>query len=348
MHRVRASLSVRAKHPVFATPICILIFFCVLFVQFACLSANIRAQGPDEDIVITRKPGSDKTVKRRGKIVEWKGMSMTFHSTNKDRNIDNDEIVDLKTNWGESYLLGTRELSAGRTRIAIEKIGQALDKENRPWAKRIVRAKLIDAYLTIEKPEAAVLQFLEILREDPQTRFLYAAPLPWAGSGSALVQQSEAWLNARDPATQLIGAGWSLAGPNRKKAQQVLLSLSKDIDPRIRCLAIGQLWRARANVSGKQTEVWQGLVDKMPREYRAGPTFVLANVQAQCQKTDEALINFMRIPILYPKQRYLAAAALYRSAKMLHNGGKSAKGQSLINELVSKYPETIWAQQATN
>lgn len=321
-----------------------------LWLAFLFLSSatNLAEAQEFEDIVITRKAGSDKTVKRRGRIVAWKGMSLTIHSTNRDREIDNDEIVELQTKWNGFYLSGLQELRAGRTRIAIEKLNQALSEEKRPWAKRIIRSKLVDAHQLIDQPEAAVKHFLEILREDPQSRFLNLTPLPWAGSGNSLVQQSEKWLASRDPATQLIGASWALAGPNRDKAQKVLLSLSNDIDARIRSIAIGQLWRTRANVSEKQTEVWQGLASKMNREYRAGPTFVLAKAQAQCQKTDEALINFMRIPILYPNQRYLCAAALYRAANLLHNSGKSEQGRSLLNELISKYPESIWAQQATN
>ena len=85
----------------------------------------------------------------------------------------------------------------------------------------------------------------------------------------------------------------------------------------------------------------------MPRQFRAGPLFVLAGAQANCQKTDLALINYMRIPILHPQQRALAAAALYRSAGLLHNKGDAKQSKAVLNELLSKYPETIWAQQAS-
>lgn len=300
------------------------------------------------DLVITRKPGAEKTVKRRGRIVEWSGAVLVIHSTNRDRRINGNEIVEVQTKWTKSYLEGLGELEGGRTRFAIEKLNQALDEEPRPWAKRIIRSKLVDAHQTIEQPQAAVDHFLRIVSEENNTRFLNLAPLPWAGSGNAIVKIPNGWVGSKNPEWLLIGASWALSGKERDIAKKALEELSNDIDPRIRSLAIGQLWRTRTNVSAKQTEVWQGLVDKMPREMRGGPTFVLADAQSKCQKVDEALINFMRIPILYPNQCSIASAALYRAANLLHNSGKTDRAKSLLNELISKYPESIWAQQATN
>ena len=299
------------------------------------------------DTVVTRKPGAEKKVKRKGKIIDWLGATLTIESTGRQREIDNDHIVEVQTAWEEHYQAGLKELHQGRAKLAIEQFGYAMQKEKRPWARRIIRSSLIKAYLAVDQPADAVGQFLEIVAEDPQTRFLDLAPLPWAGSGTALVQQAEKWIKVREPIVQLMGASWLLAGAQRNVATKKLEELSRDIDPRIRSLAIAQLWRTRTNVSPKQTEVWEGLVEKMPRQFRAGPLFVLAGAQANCQKTDLALINYMRIPILHPQQRALAAAALYRSAGLLHNKGDAKQSKALLNELLTKYPETIWAQQAS-
>lgn len=310
-------------------------------------SAGFALAQETVDIVISRKPGAEKTVKRKGKIVDWRGGTLTIESTGREREIDNDHIVEVQTTWEDSYHAGLKELRQGRAKLAIEQFGYALEKEKRPWAIRSIRAHLVEAYLAVDQHGDAVKQFLEIVAVDPQTRFLHLAPLPWAGSGNALVQQAEKWIKVREPIGQLIGASWLLAGSKRNMAIKKLEELSRDIDPRIRSMAIAQLWRTRANVSSKQTEVWEGLVEKMPRQFRAGPLFVLANAQSKCQKTDLALINLMRIPILYPQQRSLGAAALYRCGSLLHNKGQAKQSKAILNELVTKYPETIWAQQAS-
>ena len=85
----------------------------------------------------------------------------------------------------------------------------------------------------------------------------------------------------------------------------------------------------------------------MPRDLRAGPYLVLAEAQARAGLIEQALVNLMRIPILYPEQRTLCAAALYRAASLLHNKGQTEQAQTLLNELITYYPQTIWAQQAT-
>lgn len=329
------------KNPTFKT----LLGFIIFLASFE-LPSQVNGQ-ETRDTVITRKPGAEKTVKRRGRIVDWRGGALTLEFNGRQREIDNAEIVQLQTAWGDSYQAGQSELRQGRTKLAIEQFGYAIEKETRPWARRIIRSHLVEAYLAVEQPEDAVKQFLEIVAEDPQTRFLHLAPLPWAGSGNALVQQAEKWIEARQQVVQLIGASWLLAGPKRSQAIKQLEELSRDIDPGVRSLAIAQLWRTRASVSAKQTEVWGSLVEKMPRQLRAGPLLVLADAQSKCQKTDQALLNLMRIPILYPEHRSLSAVALYRCASLLNNKGQAKESKAILHELTTKYPETLWAQQTS-
>lgn len=299
------------------------------------------------DVVVTRRKDSEQTLKRKGTIVEWKGMSLTINSDGVERDIDNDQIVEIQTNWSADYHSGLAELKTGKTQIAIVHFQEALRSESRPWAQRMIRAELVDAFQSIEKHASAVEQFLKIVEEDPNTRFLHLAPLPWTNSGNTLGSSAEPWIESRDSITRLIGASWLLGGPNRNKGVKILDELSGDIDPRIKNIAIAQRWRTRVNVNSKQVEVWQGIVDRMPRDLRAGPYLVLADAQARAGLTDMAIVNLMRIPILYPQQKTLSAAALYRSGSLLQNRGETRKAQSLLTELITYYPQTIWAQQAT-
>jgi tetratricopeptide (TPR) repeat protein len=299
------------------------------------------------DVVITRRKDSEQTLKRKGLIVQWKGLSLTINSNGIQREIDNDQIVEVQTKWSDAYRSGLAELKTGKTRIPIIQLEEALKNESRAWAQQIIRAKLVDAYQSIEKHGSAVKHFLQIVQEDPNSRFLHLAPLPWTGSGNSLDRSALQWIESPDSVTQLIGASWLLGGTERDKGIKMLEELSRDIDPRIKNPAIAQLWRTRVNVNAKQIEVWQGIVDRMPRELRAGPYFVLAGAQSGAGQSEQAILNLMRIPILYPEQKTLSAAALYRSGSLLHNKGQTEQAQSLLNELMTYYPQTIWAQQAT-
>ena len=147
---------------------------------------------------------------------------------------------------------------------------------------------------------------------------------------------------------QLIGASWLIESNDRDQAIKVLDELTRDIDARIKYLAIAQLWRTRNQINAKQVEVWEGLVKNMNRSLRAAPYLVLSDAQKRSQQIDKAVISAMRVPILYPEQRALSAAALYRAANLLHNKGQAAEAQTILNELVTRYPQTTWARQSKN
>ncbi|MDA7928628.1 tetratricopeptide repeat protein, partial [Mariniblastus sp.] len=99
------------------------------------------------------------------------------------------------------------------------------------------------------------------------------------------------------------------------------------------------------NVTDKQVKPWEKTILGLPREFRAGPYLVLAEAQSRVGQTQPAIANLMRIPILFPEQKSLVAAALYRAGNLLENQGKSDLAQSILNELVTLYPQTIWAKQ---
>ncbi|MFT5301194.1 MAG: tetratricopeptide (TPR) repeat protein [Mariniblastus sp.] len=299
------------------------------------------------DIVITKLKSSEGTFKRKGAIVEWKGLSLTLNSNGREIEIDNPDVVEVQTNWNSDYVDGLKEIKAGNTQVAIVKFEEALLNEKRPWAQRIIRAQLVDAFMLVEKPNSAIQQFLRITAEDPQTRFVHLTPLPWINSRHNLEAPALELIKSPDLLTQLIGASWLTSGKHKAQSLQVLQELANDIDPSIAALATAQLWRVRTGVVAKQADVWQGILNRMPRDVRAGPCLVLANAQSQAGQTDQAIINLMRIPTLHPDRNSISAAALYRMASLLHNKGQSDNARSILQELVTYYPQSIWAQQAS-
>jgi hypothetical protein len=61
----------------------------------------------------------------------------------------------------------------------------------------------------------------------------------------------------------------------------------------------------------------------------------------------EALRDFMRIVILHPDQKNIAAPALYHAATLLHNEDRAPLAAALSEELKSKYPQSPWAKEAS-
>lgn len=324
-------------------PRCVLVWGLLVSLGNVGLAQN---QAPP-DLVVVRRAKSNDTIKRRGTIVQWQGMTLTLHSGGRNREIDNDDIVDFQTAWSKEYVDGVNALRQGKARESLALLQSALSGESRLWAKAIIRSKMVVANQLLEQNASAVEQFLAIVKEDPQSRFLHLAPVAWSGSSSLADSQAEQWINSKEPIVQIIGASWLLAGQKKAEAVKVLDELSRDIDANIKNLAIAQLWRTRTNVNARQIQVWEGIVEKMPRKLRGGPYFVLAQAQAQAGLAESAEINLMRIPILNSEQKALSAEALHRVASLLNNAGKTSESQSVLSELVKKFPQTIWAQQAT-
>ena len=144
-----------------------------------------------EDSVISRRMNSSETVKRRGMITDWKGFAITIATDVGEKKIENDEIVEVQTNWQPSYVAGLESLESGDLATAINQLRAALRSETRNWAQRIIRADLVRAYQASEKPLSAVEQFLAITAEDPQTRFFHLCPLQWLPSNAVMSQPAQ-------------------------------------------------------------------------------------------------------------------------------------------------------------
>ncbi|MEM7784036.1 MAG: hypothetical protein AAF623_11830 [Planctomycetota bacterium] len=296
------------------------------------------------DVVVTRRANSEETIKRNGTIVEWKGSSLTLENNGRRKEIPNESIVEVQTGWNGSHLKGNELLEKGLANEALARYQKAMQEELRPWVKRMISAQLVKVYLMLEQPASAAKQFLLILNEDPDTRFLKLSPLNWAETGTANPELAK-FAQSDTPSIQLLGASWLLS-VDREKAIRVLTELTTDLDPRIRAMATAQLWRTRTQVNEKQISVWQSNLAKMPRQIRAGPLLVLATTQARSGLREAATLNFMKVRILYPDQQSLAAAALFRAAKLFRQQNDLQAADSLVDELKRVYPQSLWAQQA--
>ena len=203
----------------------------------------------------------------------------------------------------------------------------------------------------------AAQSFFRLVSNDPQSRFLHLAPLPWetgkSGGNVPSAAQAQKWLEAGGragsdlAAVSLVGASWLMTS-QPQDARPVLEELATDLDPTISALAVGQLWRQQKTaINAKRLTVWRRRLEIMPKPASAGPLYTVALATSQASLNDLALRDFMRIVILHPEQEIIAAPALYRAASLLHNEGRTEVAASLVEELKSKYPQSPWAREAS-
>ena len=306
------------------------------------------AESTDRVVLIREGTTTGETTIRKGLIVDWKGGSLTLSANGRERDFDNDAILEIQTSWPSTYLAGKRLLKSGDLSGAEQNLQAALQAESRPWARRIIRADLVQIFSLRDQPAAAIQQFLAITSEDPQTRFFGACPLPWLVASADLRTVAEPLLTSRDPVEQLIGASWLLAGPQREAATARLDELSRDIDPNLQHLAIAQLWRLRSTnlkaLNPRVIRAWEKQIQAMPHPLRPGPWLIIADAQTRLGDHDSAIINMMRVPILYSEQLGLSAAALYQTGTLLQNTGRSEEAKTTFAELQQKFPTSVWGQ----
>ena len=307
-----------------------------------------------QDMLTIRKANSEITRQHKGTIDEWLGFSITLSKDGSPKEFDSSLIVNLQTTWPAAYESGNRLAAAGKTNQAIQKYQGALTAEQRPWAQRIIRSKLMTAYQLVGNSAAAIREFRIIIEQDPNSRFISQMPLPW-GTRVPPVAGASDWIASNETPIRLLGAGWSLISQTneQEKAATVLDELAGDLDPRIRDLATGQLWRLRTRLNLKQVQQWQRVVNEMEPSSRSGAMLILANAQQKQGDLDSALLNWMKIVTLHEQQSPLVAASLYQIASALKSRAPDStnqktypKAEQFFAELQQRFPESTWAQQA--
>ena len=306
-----------------------------------------------QDTVVISANNSKGQISREGTIVDWKGSSLTISSNGREREVDNERIIEVQTQWDKNYLAGKSSLAEHRFESAIAEFQLAVKAEKRPWAKRLIQARMLEALLATQNHVEAIRQFLIITREDPQTRFFHLIPLSWTQSSlqtASTVNVAKRLANSKDVIAQLIAASWmindALDPKSRSRAKALLETLANDIEPRIAQLATMQLWRFELmSVDESTIRSWEKRVSGFEATIRGGGRWLIAEAKNRLRKSDEAAIQFLSLPILHPEQHGLLPQCLYQAGTILQSN-RPAESQIIFNELVTKYPKTPWAKQA--
>ena len=301
-----------------------------------------------QDVLVLRTQDG-KTTRRGGVITDWKGDQVSLKARTRTRTIDADRIVEIETNWPVPMQRGRDLMQAGKFTEAIAAFAQARENDKRAWVGHIITAEKLQCHDALDQKEKALVEFLKLYQQDPQTRYFYLVPIPWMLDNRypAAGRFGSKLLNSKNSLLGLISSSLLLNGPEKEQATVRLNQLTTDRDMRIAQLATTQLWRSELLSANENTvQRWQRQVDKLPDKFKAGPLVLLAQAQSRAGDQDQAVINFMKLPILYPAKKSLCALALYRSGEILENKGKTKLAKQLHQELFRDFASSQYAERA--
>lgn len=310
------------------------------------LAGAARALAADDVVTIAASTGSGR-MRLGGQVIDYTGEQLTLRlAGGREQSFRADQVLDVETAMGPRHQEADQAVAQRRFDEAEKLLRTAFDEESRPWVRRMILAKLARCCAALDQWQRAGEAFLMLVQSDPATPYFDAVPLAWLPrqSSAALEQVARRWMEQNEPAAALLGASHLLVGTARAAATERLRHLATAGDRRIALLATAQLWRAETITADEaKTDAWQRTIDAMPEPLQAGPYFVLGSALSRQKRWEEAALALLRVPILYPEQRPLAARALLEAGGALENLGQPKDTARLYAELVRAYPDQAHA-----
>jgi tetratricopeptide (TPR) repeat protein len=305
----------------------------------------------NEDTVVISRGDGPGQARRTGEIVDFTGEFLTLQlAGGRQEKIPAERVLGVETSRVKDHQNADQLVLEGRYPDAVVAYRRAANEESRTWVRRQILASLVRCYTNMNQPDLAGDTFLLILRSDPTSPWFDTIPLAWmpqppAGSWE---QRAADWMdNPTVPAAALMGASWLLSTARRDQALDVLRRLAADPDSRVALLAEAQQWRVRlVTASAEDVARWESVIGRLDRSLRAGPYFLLGHAQARQSEPVRAALAFLRVPILYPEHRDLAAESLLMAGEQLTLAGSRDGAATLFRELIDKHPDHVLAAVA--
>jgi len=302
------------------------------------------------DVVAVRSADGKRETRITGEIVDWLGPELILRrSSGREERIPSDRVLNVDATWNEAHVQAEGLRNVGDLAAALVLFNQAIRSEERAWVRRRLLARIVECNAETGQIEQAGETFAALIQSDPQTPDFAVIPLNWGTVRTTAGLESIAgrWLSAKSASVKLLGASWLLSSAQRNQAVAALNRLASDPDARVAFLAKGQLWRTEVvTVTDASISKWQDVIRRMPEPLRAGPYFVVADALARREQPQQAALHWMRIPILYPQQRQLAAEALWGAANQLERIEQTPEALALYREIVSRHKDAPCAAQA--
>ncbi len=294
-----------------------------------------------QDRITVINPDTGVLSQFTGQVIAWDRERVTYVSGGREREIPARRVIGIDYPKSAGHQEADRFYQAGRFDQAALALENAMASESRPWVAEEMRARSLQCGMAAGDLNRALVEFLAIYRDNPQTRFFHLVPLAWEARERAprgLAGELEKLLNDDDPVRSLLAASWLLMTNDPAPAIARLKQLAIAADARVAQLADAQLWRPRL-IDADEAELrrWHLAIERMPEALQAGPRFLAAMVQQRLQGDTEAVIAFMQIPVLFPEHYQLAGSALGQAHQLLEKLGRTAEAELVARELFQSY-----------
>lgn len=250
------------------------------------------------------------------------------------------------------------------------------EKDRGEWKR--MSTQIVRCQTALGDMEQAAEEFFLLCRVDALTP-LDHIPLPWfvflnpKQGTKPREKTAEDWLDplqnkVKNPAAILLAAGILSVSNNSSKRNQGMQQLrnlagmldadtaSSDKidsdkskkDPAFQVqqdaamLAGAMLWKSRipSLQDASNLTPLRRFLDKIPEQHRAGPLYLYGRAAKQVGDNEEAVLAWMRIPILYGENRPLAAEALRETLEALKKLGRMDQAETLRKEAEALFGES--------
>ena len=309
-----------------------------------------------EDTVVVQLPNSRARQTVRGTIVEYSGSRLRIRSavSNKVFVFTDDQLVDVETALTRSHIQGTAALRSGDALSAESLFQAALASESRAWVQRDLLAMLIRCDLRRGRRASAAERFIQLTKDDPNTRHFGLIPLIWQHRtiDAGWSRSARVWLASRQLEARILGASFLLDDPGTQTlAVAELRELATCGRAQLQHLARVQLWRLKLRDHEPHRAEASGLakrIELMSPAIRGGPWFVLGRAWSQLDEHDRAAAAYLQVPIVYSDDHHLAARACLEAAHALQAAGRDHQAERISAEITRRFGDTPFAGEARN
>jgi len=295
--------------------------------------------------------GSDKETRRAGTIQSYDNNGLVLRTLGgREITIPVDQVVRFE--YPKSKMHQDADQAAALEDFAAARLyyrnALRADKEKRAWVRTQLTAKAMECRQALGDYKRAGDLFVNLARRDADRVFLDKMPLAWTSSASVAERVAKGWLEDSDRASvQLLAASHMKRSPSREQALAILRKLAKGSDTEIALLASCQLWQTQIpTATDDDVKRWARTIEKLPERLRSGPYFVVGRGQAVRKQHQAAALTMMRVPILFPRQKDIAAEALLYAGSSLSSIGQKEEATRVLRELVAGYPDSYAAKEA--
>lgn len=304
----------------------------------------------EETVYYSVGDDGDTLRKLTGTVVDYTGRELRLETAGgRAVSLPGDKVVRIDSPRGQEETEAEALYREGKFAEAAARFTDAVKLEARVWRRRELIAQAVWSHRNAGDIVRAGELFRLILKSDPTTYLLDALPLAWTTQEPApdLDRAATSWLADSQEEVALMGASWLLSSNRRPDALQTLERLTRSTEKRVAALAQAQLWRTQiVTATAADVERWQAAVEQMPPTLGAGPWWIVGQALARLRQAEPAALALMKVPILYPRQRQLAAEALFAAGGQLETIGQLPEAARLYREVAERHAESRIAPAA--